>query len=62
MTNSLSVVNIFQGLQCQCQVPHFYVQGSFNGVPVSRHCQIYTAELCQKLAEAVQDEYAKMLR
>ena len=62
MTNSQSVVDIFEGLQCQCQVPHFHVQGSFNGVPVSKHCQIYTPELCQKLSEAVLDEYAKKFR
>ena len=59
MTNSQSVVDIFKKLQCKCRVPHFHVQGSHNGIPVSKHCQIYTPGLCDKLAEAVWDEFRK---
>lgn len=61
MTNSASVVRIFSQLQCECSVEHFHVQGSFNGVPVSKHCQIYTPGLCAKLAEAVQEEASQRI-
>ena len=60
MTNSECVVRTFEGLQCQCEVPHFHVQGNFNGVQVSKHCQIYTLGLCQKLAVAVFKEAQRL--
>ncbi|CAK8989344.1 Reverse transcriptase Ty1/copia-type domain-containing protein [Durusdinium trenchii] len=52
MTNSHHIQSIFQGLQCECQVEHFHVQGSYNGVSVSKHCQIYPPDFCMKVAEA----------
>ena len=52
MTNSRHVVDLFSCLQCTCRAKHAHVQGTCNGIQVSKHCQIYTPTFCRYLAEA----------
>ena len=51
MTNSTIVQALFSGLQCQCQVPHVRLLGTYNGVPLSQHAQRYTPRFCELLCE-----------
>ena len=53
MTNARAVSHAFRPLLCQCSEPHQRIEGSFNGVPLSKHCQKYPMEMCRVLARAV---------
>ena len=54
MTNAQGIIEVFQGLQCQCHPgTHRAIEGSIDGIPLSKWCQHYTPSLCEKLAEGV---------
>ena len=53
MTNAPLVAEAFRPLLCQCSVPHQRIEGSFNGIPLSKFCQKYPMEMCRVLARAV---------
>ena len=54
MSNAAPVRTTFQGLQCQCPPgAHYAIEGSIDGISLSRWCQHYTPDLCQNIAAAV---------
>ena len=43
---------VFEGLQCNCPPgSHATIQGSIDGIQLSKCCQHYTPDLCDKIAE-----------
>lgn len=55
MTNAPAVRSIFEPLQCQCeQGAHQTIEGSIDGLSLSRWAQHYSPGLCDAMAEAVQ--------
>ena len=52
MTNAPCIESEFKDLQCSCVVDHYHIQGSLNGVSLSKHCQVYTPKFCEHLARA----------
>ena len=56
MSNALPVRTVFQGLQCNCPAgAHHPIEGSIDGISLSKWCQHYTPGLCQCIATAVSD-------
>ena len=54
LTNAPCMREIFEPLQCTCDLgSHHPIQGSINGIQLSKWCQHYTPKLCDHLAEAV---------
>lgn len=58
LTNSKHIKELFEDKQCECEEDHVQIQGSYNGVPLSKHCQIYPEQFCALLAKAVELHHA----
>ena len=58
MTNCPAVISAFRPMVCRCQERHQPIEGSFNGIPLSKFCQIYPDGLCKLLAKAVAEAVA----
>ena len=54
MSNAKAIQTVFAPLQCRCPPgSHRAIEGSIDGISLSKWCQHYTPELCDKFAEAV---------
>ena len=59
MSNSSAVQRIFRPLQCHCEPgAHQPIEGSIDGLSLSTWAQHYTAQLCERMAEAVSAQLA----
>ena len=54
MTNSKALVQCFSGLMCDKSHNHCQIKGSEGGVKLSRYAQVYPAEMCERIARAVE--------
>ena len=54
MTNAPAIQSVFAPLQCNCpRGSHQTIEGSIDGISLSKWCQHYTPQLCNKIADAV---------
>lgn len=54
LSNAPAILQVFQPLQCTCPAgKHRAIEGSIDGISLSKWCQYYTPQLCTSFAHAV---------